>query len=228
MICQQCQTNIDDDLIFCTNCGQRLFQPQSETETIVQARNTVSEAPSKSRPTGLIALGFVGFLIVAAAIGTAAYLYVTSQRAPAANAAKTPAAKTPAKKPTATNKPSANSNTASQSPTPESESEPETVMDERIEIAAGEHYARPFEVSDETAKILGRIRVLEGGEIKGFVFSQKAYDEHFPDETYKEFSFEGKLSAEIDQTMVRGKYVLVLINDTEDGIAVEGKVTVGK
>ncbi len=95
-------------------------------------------------------------------------------------------------------------------------------MNERIEIAPKSNYAVPFRVTDETVKILGKVEVLEGEKIKGFVYLQKMFDEYFPDETYKVFSIEGEKQIDVTQTLVKENYVLVFINDSEKPVVIRG------
>src|SRR5215210_6559378 len=50
MICQNCRTQVDDDLIFCTNCGVRLFQTNAQTVLMNDpaVAKTADETPRKS------------------------------------------------------------------------------------------------------------------------------------------------------------------------------------
>lgn len=226
IICQHCQTSVDDDLIFCTNCGQRLFQPMPEAETVVQPRTEPTNQIKKSSAARVAAIAVAALFLVSVS-GVAIFLYLRSQPSPVASNSKSPTPKPSAKKSASTPKPVVNATASTPSPSPERETDIETVMDDRIQIAAGEHYARAFEVTDETMKISGRIKV-SGGKVNGFVFPQDAYDEHFLDPTYKTFSFDSEASPEFEQTMVSGDYMLVFVNDTENDIAVEGKVTLRK
>lgn len=99
-------------------------------------------------------------------------------------------------------------------------------MNERIEIAPKSNYAVPFQVTDETVKITGKVEVLEGEKIKGFVYFQKMFDEYFPDETYKVFSFDGAKEIDVNQTLVKENYVLVFVNDGEKPVVIQSKFSV--
>ncbi len=255
MICQNCQNEVDDDLIFCTNCGERLFQPKSDAQTglikdsakqtavenpvetvfmndSVVTQTAIEKPPNQSSNFKWIALIIALIAIPASIFGV--YLLTNSTKPQAAQNTNKP--KTPA--PTATRKANANQNsnanlsntnanpananinTNTNTPTPTAKTE---IMNERIEIEPDSSYSLSFEVTDETAKIVGKVKVLEGEKIDGFVYLQKSYDEHFPDDTYKIFSFSGAKSAETNQTLVKENYVLVFVNDSENSVVIQGK-----
>lgn len=233
MICQNCQANVDDDLIFCTNCGERLFETKSEAQTVLLNDSIVTktsiEKPQKSGSNAKwIALTVALIAIPASIFGV--YLLMNqnrSQVSPNTNNAKSPA-------PTATRKINANqnndanvsnSNTANtnvNNTNSENPKEKTEVMNERIEIAPKEHYAVAFEIEKENTKLVGEAKLLEGEKITGFVYLQKSYDEYFPDPTYKMFSFEGRKSAEIKAALVEEKYVLIFVNNTDKPVIIQG------
>ena len=257
MICQNCQNKVDDDLIFCTNCGKRLFQPKSDARTVliddsaakqtavekpsqtvlmndsVVTQTSVEKPPKQSSNFKWIALSLALIAIPASIFGV--YL-LTNTKLVVQNTNKQ---KTPA--PTATRKATTNQNsnanisnsnvntanvninTNTNSATPTNKTE---IMNERIEIEPQSHYALPFEVTNETSRIVGKVKVLEGEKIDGFVYLQKSFDEHFPDDTYKMFSFSGEKSAETNQTLVKENYVLVFVNDSDKSIVIQGNFSV--
>ena len=118
---------------------------------------------------------------------------------------------------------SVNTNLNENTSAPKNKSE---IMNERIEIAPKSNYALPFKITDETAKIFGKVEVLEGEKIKGFVYFQKMFDEHFPDEIYKVFSFDGAKEIDVNQTLIKENYVLVFVNDSEKPVVIRGKFSV--
>lgn len=231
MICQNCQTEVDDDLIFCTNCGARLFEQQTEEPTIL-LKEPVYPIPAKTKPAKSSSnLKWVALIIALIAIPASifgVYLLTISQRnSPVSqniNKPKTPTA-TPTRKANTNqnsnanvsnaNVNAANSNANSKKPANKTE-----IMNERLEIAPKSHQTVPFAVKTETARITGKITVLEGEKIEGFVYLKKSYDEHFPDENFKMFSFSSAL--EVRQTLVEEKYVLVFVNDTEKPVVIQG------
>ncbi|HQU85439.1 MAG TPA: hypothetical protein PKY59_20020 [Pyrinomonadaceae bacterium] len=126
-----------------------------------------------------------------------------------------------------------NSNSNSTNTEPNSENsnlqpmpKPAAIKIDRLEIEPNSHTAYPFTVESETAKIVGKIEVSNGEKLIGYVFTQEAFDEHFPDETYKMFSFEGDKTIEIEQTLVKEKYVIVFINENEKSVVIEGNIEI--
>lgn len=230
MICQHCNTAIDDDLVFCTNCGQRLFQQNtSEMATVVQARPAETTVVKRSSPILWVLLGILLIAIPAVLVGVY-FLLLPAKPTAATNTAKSP---TPAKSAT----PKANTNLAwkpTPSPSPANtdaavsensnvaatEENREEIVRERIEIEPNSHYALSFS-SGGNRDIIGTVKVVRGVEVAGFVFSQEMYDEHFPDETYKVFSFGPGKNLDVRQRLVEEDYVLVLVNDSDKPTLIE-------
>lgn len=232
MICQNCHTEVADDLIFCTNCGARLINSTNEAQTalINESVVTKSTVATPKPPSNLKWIALIIALIAIPASIFGVYLLMNqnrSQVSPNTNNAKSPA-------PTATRKINANqnndanvsnSNTANtnvNNTNSENPKEKTEVMNERIEIAPKEHYAVAFEIEKENTKLVGEAKLLEGEKITGFVYLQKSYDEYFPDPTYKMFSFEGRKSAEIKAALVEEKYVLIFVNNTDKPVIIQG------
>lgn len=243
MICQNCHEKVDNDLIFCTNCGERISGTFNQAQTVsINDSQLTKITPEKSAKTSSnikwIAL-IVALLAIPASI-FGIYLLMNSNKNPqiVQNTSKSNAAtQTPPRKNTNqnanldnTNK-NINSNSnlenLNSNVTTNTEKTEETeIINERIEIYAKSSYAKSFEVKTETAKIIGDLEVLQGENIKGFVYLQTNYDEYFPDETYKMFSFgEGKKSV-VDQTLVKENYVLVIANDSDKSVIIRSKIVV--
>ncbi|HSK73967.1 MAG TPA: hypothetical protein VK892_19870, partial [Pyrinomonadaceae bacterium] len=186
MICQNCQAQIDDDLIFCTNCGERLSVPNAQTvlmnNSAVKANETPQKSPSKIKWIALI----VALIAIPVSIFGVYLLMNASKNSQNVNKPNSPV-QSPTRKTytnqnsnenvSSANANSANTNLNENASTPKNKSE---IMNERIEIAPKSNYAVPFRVTDETVKISGKVKVLEGEKIKGFVYLQKVFDEHFP------------------------------------------------
>lgn len=237
MICQNCQAQVDDDLIFCTNCGERLFETNAQTVLMnnsVAAKTPVETPKKSSSKIKWIALIVALIAIPASIFGV--YLLMNaaknsqiSQNVNKSNlSAQSPTRKARNNQNSNANVPNTNANSANSNPnenTPTAKNKRE-IMNERIEIAPKSHYAVPFKVTDDTVKILGEVEVLGGEEIKGFVYLQKVFDEHFPDEIYKVFSFDGKKEIDVNQTLVKENYVLVFVNDGEKPVVIRGKFSV--
>ena len=236
MICQNCQAHVDDDLIFCTNCGERLFDTNAQTVLMndsVAAKTPAEKAKKSSSKIKWIAL-IVALIAIPASIFGVYLLMNSSKNSQISQNVNKP--NSPVQSPTRktysnqnskanapnTNANSVNTNLNENTAIPKNKSE---IMNERIEIAPKSNYAVPFKVTDETVKIVGKVEVLEG-KIKGFVYFQKMFDEHFPDEIYKVFSFDGAKQIDVNQTLVKEDYVLVFVNDGEKSAVIQGNFSV--
>ena len=232
MICRNCQTEVDDDLIFCTNCGERLFEPKDEVPTVLISEPIYKKPETLKPPKSASNLKWVALIIALIAIPASIFgiLLLQSQNRQSAqnNAqAKTPTA-TPTRKPNNSNQNSntnlSNTNRANVNANANTSENPDKqeIMNERIEIAPQKNYARPFKVENETARITGKVTILEGSKIDGFVYLKKNYEEHFPDATFKVFSFGTSKTTEVRQTLVEEEYVLVFVNDTDKPVVIHG------
>jgi len=242
MICQNCQTTVDNDLIFCTNCGERISGTINETKNVLMndsvTTKTSLERPVKSSPN----LKWIALIVALAAIPASifgVYLLMNSNnRQTVQNTTKqNSATKTPPRN-TNTNqnsnwenaqKNTNSSNTNQQQSntnTENNEINEKEIFNERIEISPNSSYAKSFTIDTETAKIIGKIEVIQGETFKGFVYLQKNYDDYFPDETYKMFSFGEEKKTIIEQTIVKENYVLIFANETDKSIIIQGKVAV--
>lgn len=236
MICQNCHEKVDNDLIFCTNCGERISGTPSEG---ISAKVSPEKPVKNSSNIKWIALIVALAAIPASIFGV--YLLVNSGKDTQINqniAKSNSPAPTPTRKTNSnqnanldsfhknvnsnTNLENTNSNVNS---TPEKKEEFE-IINERIEIYAKSSFAKSFTVKTETAKIVGNVEVLQGENVKGFVYLQTVYDEHFPDENFKMFSFgEGKKSV-VDATLVKENYVLVFANDSDKSVIIKTRISV--
>ena len=243
MICPKCRATVDDDLVFCTNCGERLYESADASAPTIAMRDSVVTqvaAPPSKKSSPLKWLALVFALIVLPAGLTIAYFSLKNQPAVTTSANRPVAANrktetnatrknangalnnTP--NASADNANSASADNANANKENASGAESKVVFDEQIEIVAGEHIAYPFTIEAD-AKIVGKLETLRGDETRGFVFTQASYDEHFPDATFKTFSFDGK-NPEIEQLLVKGEYVLIFVNETKSANVVKGKVRI--
>jgi flagellar basal body-associated protein FliL len=234
MICQQCRAEVDDDLIFCTNCGARLFEPKEQTPTVLMSE-PVYQKPESAKPAKSSS-NLKWFALIAALVAIPASIFgillLQSQKRQVAQNAPPP--KTPIAAPTrrANTNQNANANSANaanavraNSNTNVNAANPDKIeiMNKRLEIAPKDHQTIPFDVESETAKISGEVRVIEGEKIDGYVYIKNVYEEHFLDENFKVFSFGTAETTEIRQTLVKEEYVLVFVNKTEKPVLIEGK-----
>ena len=239
MICQNCQTNVDNDLIFCTNCGERISgtNPQAKTTLIndsVVTQNSSQIAPKSSSNLKWIALIIALIAIPASIFGI--YLLMNPNEKPIVqNTKKTnlPTQKTTENQ-TAnldnfhknTNSNANISNKNQSNVNANTKIEEQEIINERIEIDAKSSYSKSFTIDADTAKIVGEVEVLQGTNVKGFVYLQSQYDEHFPDETYKMFSFGDAKKATVDATLVKENYVLIFANDSDKSIIIQSKIVI--
>ncbi len=239
MICQNCRTEVDDDLIFCTNCGGRLVETRNEAQTVLMNDARVTKPENTKPPKSSSNLKWVALIVALIAIPASifgVYLLMNSQRnsqvSQNINKPKTPLP-TPTRK-TNTNQnlntdiADANTNQANDNANTNTAegSDKIIVMDERIKIEPKSHYSLSFEIPKENLKLVGEAKLLEGEKIAGFVYLQKSYDEYFPDPLYKMFSFEGRKTAEIKAPLVEENYVLIFVNDTDKPMVIQGNFSV--
>ena len=233
MICRNCQTEVDDDLIFCTNCGERLFQPP-EAEPTVLMKEPVYTQPDVVKPSKKSSnLKWVALIVALIAIPLSIFgiLLLRSQnRQVSVNAPPTRTATPAPTRKSNTNQnsnanlaPNANRANKNANANTIGNTKKEEIMNERIEIAPKDRYAVSFEVDNETARISGKVTVLEGEKIDGFVYLKKTYDEYFPDEKYKMFSFGTSKTTDVRQTLVKEDYVLVFVNNSEKPVVIQGE-----
>lgn len=240
MICQNCGAQVDNDLIFCTNCGVRLVVPTAQTVSMrdsVVAKNVDAKPPKSSSNIKWLAL-IVALIAVPASI-FGVYLLMNSQKnsqvSQNINKSNSPV-QTPTRRAETNQNSNANasnltatansvdanwSNTdqTENSPTPETKIE---VMNERIEIAPKSSYAKSFTIEGDTKTFLGNVELLQGETYKGFVYLQSQYDEHFPDELYKMFIFGQEKKSEIKSRLIPQDYVLIFVNETDKPIVIQG------
>ncbi len=239
MTCQNCHEKVDNDLIFCTNCGERISGTRNEAQSVLkndsQITKNSSEISAKTSPNIKWIALIVALLAIPATLFGVYLIQNSNQPLIVQNTAKTNSAlKTPTNKTNSNpnsnldnfhknvNVDNSNTNQANAN-TPAKEVE---IINERIEIYAKSSYAKSFTVETETAEIVGNVEVLEGENIKGFVYLQTVYDEHFPDEKFKMFNFgEGKKSV-VDATLVKENYVLVFANDSDKSVIIKSKISV--
>ncbi len=239
MICQNCQAIVDNDLIFCTNCGERLSETKSESQTVLLKDSVVTKTSIEQSPKPSSNLKWVALIVALLAIPASIfgiYLLMNSnnqQVSQNTNKLNKPVASPPRKSnPTQNlnvnlsnennNSTYTNANEITANANSSNTITKIEVMNERIEIAPKEHYTVPFEVEKANVKLIGEAKLLEGEKIAGFVYLQKSYDEYFPDPTYKMFSFEGRKTAEIKASLVEEKYVLIFVNDTDKPMIIQG------
>lgn len=238
MICQNCGAQVDDDLIFCTNCGERQVVPTGRTVSMNDSAVTkaADANPTKSSSnlkwlalivalTAIPASIFGVYLLMSSSKNSQVAQNINKQNAPV----QTPTRKAETNQNSnanisnanvsGKNTNAANTNLNSNLSTPTIKTE---VMNERIEIAPKTHYAKPFKIEGDTKTFIGQVELLQGENYKGFVYLQSQYDEHFPDELYKMFSFGEEKKSEIKSTLVPEDYVLVLVNETEKPIIIQG------
>lgn len=237
MICQNCQKEVDNDLVFCTECGARLHETISNAQTVIIPDSVVTKTshPVPKPKSNLIWIALIVALIaLPASLGIIFLIYknLSNQQVsnkPANNSANTANRKTPNQNKTVntpvnisntdwtnTNSKVTNENTEKESPKP-----PKVIIDERINIYADSSIAFPFTV-DEQAKIIGKTEIVNGEKFAGYVFLQEVYDEHQVNPNFKVFSFEGD---QVEQFLPKGNYVLVFADSDGKGVSLQTKFT---
>lgn len=256
MICQNCHSNVDDDLIFCTNCGVRLIQPTNtspnQTQQPTEVFNTQTEQPTvvlpnqkeKKSNAKWIAL-IIGISIFTLILGFGLFTYFRpNSNQNTANKSTPKPTQSSKPKPTNQNKNAnvavnnansnvnVNANISTNSNTNSSEEKDDKtekiILDDQVSVDANGRTAFPFKVTQDTAKITGKVEILEGENYEGYVFIQEIYDENGVNPTFKMFSFgsedDGKI-ANIEQVLVEGNYVIVFSNSDGKGVRLRAKFT---
>ncbi|HRH42829.1 MAG TPA: hypothetical protein PKY82_14470 [Pyrinomonadaceae bacterium] len=242
MICNNCQKVVDDDLVFCTECGARLHETLSQTPTVLINDPVVTQKEITTHPKS----NLKWFVLLAALIALpisifGLYLLLNLRKQPLTpNANKQTTPNVSPNKKTNTNRTNLNANTNGNSnsswtnSTPISNSENNdtntdvnsstsvVMWKERIEIAPDSHYAIPFELEQE-GTIVGKVVAVNGSPIEGYVYFQQQFDEHFPDPDFKMFSFGGEKKAETKQHLLKENYVLVFVNKSEASVTIDGE-----
>src|SRR5688572_5554829 len=109
MICQNCHTEVDDDLIFCTNCGARLFQPAGEAPTVLITKPAATGNENAKRPKSSSNLKWIALILALIAIPASIFGLLLLQSRNRQIAQNTARPNTPTATPT--RKPSPNQNT---------------------------------------------------------------------------------------------------------------------
>lgn len=240
-MCQNCGERVDDDLIFCTNCGVRLVVPTAQ-RTVSLNDSVVTKAGNAKPPKNSSPLKWIALIIALIAIPVSifgVYLLMNrpnysqvSQTQPNSAKSNSPVS-TPTRK-AETNQNNSNSENANESSANESSADENSnenasapkkkteVMNERIEIAPKSSYAKSFTIEGDTKTLLGKVELLQGETYKGFVYLQSQYDEHFPDELYKMFIFGEEKKSEVKSALVPENYVLVFVNETDKPLVIRG------
>lgn len=239
MRCNNCNNEVADDLVFCTECGSRLHETISETPTVLM-RDSVATQNQIEPPKPKSNLKW--FVLLAALIALpisifGIYLLLNLQKQPVVQNVNKPKSPTsaPTKKVNAnqtnanvnTNVNSENTNlntdqTNSNANVVDSPPIQTIIWKERIEISPDSHYAVPFEMSED-GDILGTVKAVEGSPIVGYVYTQQQYDDNFPNETFKVFSISGEKKAEVKQRLLKENYVLIFVNNGESSLIIEGE-----
>src|SRR5262245_60806691 len=68
MICQNCKAEVEDDLIFCTNCGERLFETTNQAQTVLLNDSVVTKPSVKASPKPPSKLKWLALIVSLVAI----------------------------------------------------------------------------------------------------------------------------------------------------------------
>lgn len=239
MICQNCNARVDDDLIFCTNCGERQIVPTAQ-QTVSMNDSVVTKAINEKPPKSSSNIKWFALIVALIAIPASifgVYLLTNSQKTSQVsqniNKSNSPiptlTRKTESNQNSNANVSNTNStngiweNTNSENSNVSNSISKTEVMNERIEIQPKSSYAKSFTIEGDTKTFLGNVELLQGETYKGFVYLQTQYDEHFPDELYKMFIFGEEKKSEVKSRLIPENYVLVFVNETDQPIVIKGE-----
>lgn len=253
MICQNCNASVDNDLIFCTECGSRLHQTVSNPQTVSMNDSVVTKVSETHPQNSKSNLKWVALIVALIALPVSAFIVyrMLSNSKPVQTAvnsstlAKNAAAPAANKLNTNASAPNNLSNvniqnnlnavTNKEGTNEESanSNQVETVEEKgdgsRVEIWNDHIEIAPGEhlavpfEATSDGRIVGNVNTLQGAPIDGLVYLKSEYDDHFPDPIYKFFSFGGDRNTELDGRVVKQKYVLVLMNNSKAPTIIQGK-----
>lgn len=238
MICQNCGARVDDDLIFCTNCGERQIVPTAQ-QTVSMNDSVVTKAINEKTPKSSSNIKWLALIVALIAIPASifgVYLLINSQNISQvsqnvnkpSSPVQTPTRKAETNQNSNANVSTVNStngvweNTNSANSNVSNSTLKTEVMNERIEIHPKSSYAKSFTIEGDTKDFLGKVELLQGETYKGFVYLQTQYDEHFPDELYKMFIFGEEKKSDVKSRLIPENYVLVFVNETDKPIVIQG------
>lgn len=241
MICQNCHSEVDNDLVFCTNCGARLHETVSQMTDILpddSVATKVSAIPSYPQKSNLKWIALIIALIVVPSSLFVVFLLLKPESQQVTQNVNQPKASVfgPTRKVennqntssnvTDSNVDRANSNSEENVQTADdsTNSEKTNLWGERIEISPNSNYAVPFKIEEKSAKIVGDIRLVQGEPIVGYVFLKEVYEEHYIDPNYKIFDFNVAKDSSIEQTLPGGEYVLIFVNQTQKSAMIQGNI----
>lgn len=226
MICPNCKAVIDNDLVFCVQCGMRLTgnftQPQLQTPT--QPTVAFSNQPKRKFPWLWVSLGSLFFVGLIASSGV---LYFLLKKNAEAQKTSVPieAKNTPYNPATVSN---INQNTtlpdreqtAANANSPKDEN---IIVDETITVEKKDHKAFPFQIKNDSTMLRGQAELIEGEKFKAYVLLEDAYDKFMADSTYAVNEFDGKRGeiVKVNEFTTADKFVLVIENKEDKPIVLK-------
>lgn len=246
MICQNCHSEVDNDLVFCTNCGARLHETVSQMTHVLPENSVatrISEVSPAAQKSNLKWIALIVALIAVPSSLFVGYLIFKPENQPVArnvNQPKTPVS-SPTRKIEIINQ-NTSSNVDDSNAAPENSNSEETVQNtdaptdaektnlwgERIEISPNSNYAVPFKVETESAQITGEIKIVQGEPLVGYFFLKEVYEEHYVDPNYKVSVFDVTKDSTVDQTLPEGDYVLILVNQNKKSSTIQSDLYITK
>jgi hypothetical protein len=237
MICQNCHSEVDNDLVFCTNCGARLHEAVSQIRHVLPedpVATKVSAISSSPQKSNLKWIALIVVLIIVPSSLFVGYLLLKPESQQTTQNVSQP--KTPVSSPTNNQNTSssiidsnldpANSNSEKNVQTTDAStnSEKTNLWGERVGISPNSNYAVPFKIEEKSAKVAGDIRLVQGEPIVGYVFLKEVYEEHYVDPNYKVFDFNVAKDSSIEQTLPGSDYVLIFVNQTQKSATIQGSI----
>lgn len=239
MICQNCQAEVDNDLVFCTECGSRLHQTVSNAQTVVMPESVVtkiSETIPQKKSSSLKWIALVVGIVVVIALPASLIIAYFALSNPNKTVANKSANNTSANKKSSnqnktanvvTNQPNSANDWSNKTQNNSNENvslkpKETKIIDEQINVDAGGNIAFPFKVREGMVKMVGETEILNGDQFEGYVFLQEVYDENGVQPDKKVFSFDSDKS---EQYLTKGNYVLVFVNGDGKGVSLKTKFT---
>lgn len=233
MICKNCQASIDDDLIFCVNCGIRLVGGL-DTNRGMPAQPTVPFSIVQKKRNPLILIAVISLLcvgVVATFLGIIVWLKPFSGNETRKSASS--AENNDADYPKSAGNSNADSNAFNKNQSSNEKAatdEEKTIVDETLTINKNEHKAFPYQITDNSTMLRGQAELLEGESFRGYVLLKEAYDTFLADPSYKVIGFSGKRGeiVKINEFTSADKYVLIIENKSSQPINLKIKLFLKK
>lgn len=228
MICPNCKSAIDNDLVFCVQCGARLTGnfTNRQIQTPTQPTIAFSNPPKRKLPWLWISLGLLLFVGLLTSSGIL-YFFLRKNVETEKTAAPIEGKNSPRNSPISDTNQNINSSVSEKNAANAHSSAGEKIIvDETLTVAENDHKAFPYQITNDSTMLRGQAELIKGEKFKMYVLLKEAYDKFIADSTYAVNEFEGKRDKvlKVNEFTAADKYVLIIENKTDKPISVKIKM----